>query len=136
MPRLAIAHPTPAARAVAVDGLRELRVGLHVAQLCGMQQQLEQASVALQPLLQKLGGYFGNGGHEHGQAPLALLERIDSILRAVCASTATAATAASGASAATVSAADEVRPQAAAVLASMRRDLFPRAAAYQPEIAS
>lgn len=124
MPRLAIAHPTPAARAVAVDGLRELRVGLHVAQLCGMQQQLEQAGVALQPLLQKLGGYFGNGGHEHGQAPLALLERIDSTLRAVCASTATA------------SAADAARPQAAAVLASMRRDLFPRAAAYQPEIAS
>jgi hypothetical protein len=28
------------------------------------------------------------------------------------------------------------RSQAAAALASMRRDLFPRAAAYQPEIAS
>lgn len=118
MPRLAIAHPTPEARAVAVDGLRELRVGLHVAQLCGMQQQLEQAGVALRPLLQKLGGYFGNGGHAHGQAPAALLERIDSTLRAVC------------------TLAGEVRPQAAAVLASMRRDLFPRAAAYQPEIAS
>nr|WP_315252163.1 FUSC family protein [uncultured Duganella sp.] len=118
MPRLAIAHPTPEARAVAVDGLRELRVGLHVAQLCGMQQQLEQAGVALRPLLQKLGGYFGNGGHAHGQAPAALLERIDSTLRAVC------------------TLAGEARPQAAAVLASMRRDLFPSAAAYQPEIAS
>lgn len=131
MPRLAIAHPTPEARAVAVDGLRELRVGLHVAQLCAMCQQLEQAGVALQPLLQKLGGYFGDGGHAHGQAPAALLERIDSTLRAVCASTA----ASIGASA-SASSADEVRPQAAAALASMRRDLFPRAAAYQPEIAS
>lgn len=120
MPRLAIAHPTPEARAVAVDGLRELRVGLHVAQLCAMRQQLEQAGVALQPLLQKLNGYFGNGGHTHGQAPAPLLDRIDGTLRAVCAAAAVG----------------EARPQAAAVLASMRRDLFPRAAAYQPEIAS
>jgi uncharacterized membrane protein YccC len=118
MPRLAIAHPTPEARAVAVEGLRELRVGLHVAQLCSMQQQLAQAGVALQPLLHKLGGYFGNGGHEHGRAPAALLDRIDSTLRAACA--------ASG----------DAGQQAAAVLASMRRDLFPGAAAYQPEIAS
>ncbi|WP_343731735.1 FUSC family protein [Duganella sp.] len=119
MPRLAIAHPTPEARAVAVDGLRELRVGLHTAQLCGLQQQLEQAGVPLRPLLQKLGAHFGNGGHEHGQAPAALLEKLDSTLRAVCAA-----------------AAGEARLQAAAALASMRRDLFPRAAAYRPEIAS
>jgi hypothetical protein len=131
MPRLAIAHPTPEARAVAVDGLRELRVGLHVAQLCAMCQQLEQAGVVLHPLLQKLGSYFGDGGHAHGQAPAALLERIDSTLRAVCAST--AAPIGAGASAPS---ADEMRSQAAAALASMRRDLFPRAAAYQPEIAS
>jgi uncharacterized membrane protein YccC len=121
MPRLAIAHPTPEARAVAVDGLRELRVGLHVAQLCGLQQSLEQAGVTLQPLMRTLGGYFGSGGHAHGQAPAALLERLDGTLRAVCAATASVAA--------------EARPQAAAALASMRRDLFPRAAAYQPEIA-
>lgn len=120
MPRLAIAHPTPEARALAVDGLRELRVGLHVAQLCGMRQTLEQAGVTLQPLMQNLGGYFGSGSSNHGQAPAALLERIDGTLRAVCAA----------------GAADANRAQAAAALASMRRDLFPRAAAYQPEIAS
>jgi len=123
MPRLAIAHPTPEARALAVDGLRELRVGLYVAQLCGLRQTLEQAGVTLQPLMQKLGGYFGSGSSSHGQAPAALLERLDGTLRAVC-----AADAASGIAAA--------RPQAAAALASMRRDLFPRAAAYQPEMAS
>lgn len=119
MPRLAVAHPTPAARAVAVDGLRELRAGIHVAQLCDMEPKLAQAGVALRPLLDSLAGYFGSGGHTHGQAPASLLERLDSTLRAVCAA-----------------AAGEARPQAAAVLASMRRDLFPRAAAYQPEIAS
>jgi hypothetical protein len=118
MPRLAIAHPTPEARAVAVDGLRELRVGLHVAQLCGLQQALEQAGVALRPLLQNIGAHFGSG-HEHGQAPAALLEKLDVTLRAVCATSI-----------------GEARQQAAAALASMRRDLFPRAAPYQPEIAS
>ncbi len=122
MPRLAIAHPTPEARALAVDGLRELRVGLHVAQLCGLRQTLEQAGVTLQPLMQKLGGYFGSGSASHGQAPAALLERIDGTLRAVCAAGGIGI--------------DAARPQAVAALASMRRDLFPRAAAYQPEIAS
>jgi len=121
MPRLAIAHPTPEERAVAVEGLRELRVGLHVAQLCGLQQPLERAGVKLRPLLQNLGAHFGNGGHEHGKAPAALLEKIDIALRAVCAATTTVG---------------EARPLAAAALASMRRDLFPGAAAYQPEIAS
>jgi uncharacterized membrane protein YccC len=125
MPRLAVAHPTPEARAVAVDGLRELRVGLHTAQLCGLQPALEQGGVALHPLLQKLGAYFEGSEHRHGQAPASLLEKLDSTLRAVCASGASSA-----------SSAGEARQQAAAALASMRRDLFPRAAAYQPEIAS
>lgn len=119
MPRLAVAHPTPQARAVAVDGLRELRVGLHTAQLCGLQPVLEQAGVALRPLLQRLGAYFEGSEHRHGQAPAALLDKLDGTLRAVCAT-----------------GAGEARQQAAAALASMRRDLFPRAAAYQPEIAS
>jgi hypothetical protein len=72
-------------------------------------------------LLDKLASHFGSGGHEHGQAPATLLEGLDQTLRAVCTAANTAG---------------EARPQAAAVLASMRRDLFPRAAAYQPEIAS
>ena len=122
MPRLAVAHPTPEARAVAVDGLRELRVGLHTAQLCGLQPALEQGGVALGPLLQKLGAYFEGSEHRHGHAPASLLEKLDGTLRAVCAISAGSA--------------GEARQQAAAALASMRRDLFPRAAAYQPEIAS
>ena len=120
MPRLAVAHPTPEARAVAIEALRELRVGLHIAQLRGLQQPLEQAGVALLPLLQKLGSHFGAAA-AGGAAPPALLERLDNTLRAVCATAATTA--------------GEARPLAAAALASMRRDLFPRAAAYQPEIA-
>ncbi|MYM21060.1 FUSC family protein [Duganella sp. FT135W] len=124
MPRLAVSHPTPEERAVAVDGLRELRVGLHTAQLCGLQPLLEQGGVSLRPLLQKLGVYFGGSEHGHGKAPAVLLEKLDSTLRAVCAAAGTAADAGAA------------RQQAAAALASMRRDLFPRAAAYQPEIAS
>lgn len=137
MPRLAIAHPTPEARAVAVDGLRELRVGLHVAQLCGLRQPLEQAGVTLQPLMQKLGRYFGSSAIGHGQAPAALLERLDGTLRAVCAAGVNgAADAAADAAAGADGGIGAARSQAAAALASMRRDLFPRAAAYQPEIAS
>jgi uncharacterized membrane protein YccC len=122
MPRLAVAHPTPEARAVAIEALRELRVGLHIAQLRGLQQQLEQAGVALRPLLQKLGSHFGGAMDGAVAAPTSLLERLDATLRAVCAA---GGTSAGGA-----------RPLAAAALASMRRDLFPGAAAYQPEIAS
>jgi uncharacterized membrane protein YccC len=125
MPRLAVAHPTPEAHAAALAALRELRVGLHIAQLRGMQRQLEQAGVALRPLLQKLGGYFGRGASDAAgvdassassspSASPALLAQLDATLRAVCA------------------AAGDARPLAAAALASMRRDLFPGAAAYQP----
>lgn len=121
MPRLAAAHPTPEARAVAIEGLRELCVGLRIAQLRGLQQQLEQAGIALRPLLHKLGSHFSTGS-VGSAAPAALLERLDGTLRDVCAATA-----------------GEARPLAAAALASLRCDLFPRAAAYQPvtvEIAS
>jgi uncharacterized membrane protein YccC len=117
LPRLAVADPAPAARAAALDAVRELRVGLHVAQLRGMQRQLEQGGVALGPLMRQLGGYFGAATPTREAdavvAP-ALLERLDAALRAVCAS-------AAGAS----------RPVAIAALASMRRDLFPRAPVYQ-----
>jgi uncharacterized membrane protein YccC len=117
LPRLAVADPAPAARAAALDAVRELRVGLHVAQLRGMQRQLEQGGVALGPLLRQLGGYFGAATPTREAdavvAP-ALLERLDAALRAVCAS-------AAGAS----------RSVAIAALASMRRDLFPRAPVYQ-----
>jgi hypothetical protein len=47
-------------------------------------------------------------------ASTALLAQLDATLRAVCA------------------AAGDTRPLAAAALASMRRDLFPGAAPYQP----
>lgn len=113
MPRLTLARSTPEARAAAVEALRELRVGLHIAHLRAMQQQLEQAGVTLQPLLRKLASHF-SASPAHAAPSPALLERIDGTLRAVCAAAAGAA-----------------RPQAAAVLASMRRDLFPRAAPYQ-----
>jgi uncharacterized membrane protein YccC len=112
LPRLAVAQSPPNERAASLEALRELRVGLHIAQLQGLQKQLEQAGVALRPLMEKLGRHFGKGP-DGGHAPPVLLERLDATLRAVCA------------------AASEARPAAATALASMRRDLFPRAAAYQ-----
>jgi uncharacterized membrane protein YccC len=118
MPRLAIAHPTPEARAAAVDTLRELRVGLHITQLRGMQAQLEAAGVPLQALLQRVARYVG--ARAGGSAGPALLEGLDATLRRVCAAELGG---------------NEGRAAgalAAAALASMRRDLFPRAASYQP----
>ncbi|HEY0062532.1 MAG TPA: FUSC family protein [Telluria sp.] len=116
MPRLAEVHAAPEDRATAIEALRELRVGLHVAQLRTMQRQLEQAGVALQPLLRKLASHFGGSG-AGGPAPAALLARIDRTLRAVCAT-----------------AGGDARPLAAAALASMRRDLFPGASPYRPTL--
>ncbi|WP_229257215.1 FUSC family protein, partial [Duganella callida] len=83
MPRLAVVHPTPEARAKEIDGLRELRVGIHIAQLCELQPALERAGVTLRPLMRKLEDYFGGGAH--GQAPAELLARLDGTLRGVCA---------------------------------------------------
>ena len=114
MPRLADAKATPAARAGALETLRELRIGLHIAQLRGMQAQLDAAGVALRPLLRTVGSHFGSAA-AGSPAPAALLAQLDASLRAVCAS-----------------AAGTARDPAAAALASMRRDLFPRAADYQP----
>ncbi|NGZ86202.1 FUSC family protein [Duganella aceris] len=165
MPRLAMAQPAPEAHAVALEALRELRVGLHIAQLRGMQWQLEQAGVALRPLLQKLAGYFGHGASDAAAtassappvpsapptsaspaapaSPAAAASPAAPGSPAAPASPVAAASAASAASTALLAqldatlravcgAAGDTRPLAAAALASMRRDLFPGAALYQP----
>jgi uncharacterized membrane protein YccC len=131
MPRLALAKAAPDVRAAALENIRELRVGLHIAQLRGLAAQLEPRGVPLAPLLDGLAAHFGasraagsgaktgtNTGTNTGpQAGQGLLTRLDGTLRAVCRS------------------ADDggnCRATAAAALASMRRDLFPHAASYQP----
>ena len=112
MPRLAIGKPVADAGASAAEAMRELRIGLHIAQLRTLESQLAHAGVALRPLLQGLGSHFR--ASPVSDAASALLTCLDSTLRAVCAATAGAA-----------------RLQAAAALASMRRDLFPGAPSYQ-----
>jgi hypothetical protein len=125
MPRLALAKAAPAVRADALEAMRELRVGLHIAQLRGLAPQLEPRGVPLAGLLDRLAAHFGGTPASRPNAapsadscagPVApLLAQIDDTLRAVC-------RAADG----------EARATAAAALASMRRDLFPRAESYQP----
>ncbi len=111
MPRLALAKAEPGTRARTLETMRELRAGLHIAQLRGLAPQMAGAGVALRPLLEQLGTHVG-GRHEPG-----LLAQIDATLRAVC-------RAMEG----------EARQLAAAALASMRRDLFPRAEAFEPAV--
>lgn len=134
LPRLTMAAPAPLARAAATGALRELRVGLQVAQLLRSRQALAQGGVALAPLMAQLAGHFDAAGRRRqavaavaiqpfaaGADPMApaaapalpLLELLDATLRSVCAS------------------AGGARPLAAAALASMRRDLFPQAPAYR-----
>lgn len=112
MPRLALAGAAPQVRADALEAMRELRAGLHIAQLRGLAPQLEPAGVPLRGLLERVAAHFD------GARPAArsgLLAQLDGTLRAVCRD-----------------AEGEARVLAAAALASMRRDLFPRAPSYDP----
>jgi len=127
MPRLALAKAAPDVRAAALENIRELRVGLHIAQLRGLAAQLEPRGVPLAPLLDGLAAHFGasraagswarTGANTGPQAGQGLLARLDGTLRAVCRSAGDGG---------------NCRATAAAALASMRRDLFPHAASYQP----
>jgi uncharacterized membrane protein YccC len=124
MPRLALAKAAPEVRAAALENIRELRMGLHIAQLRGLAPQLEPRGVPLAGLLERLAVHFGGPGvaradaragvHSEVHTHPGLLAQLDATLRAVCRS-----------------ADGNDRATAAAALASMRRDLFPRAASYQ-----
>ncbi|MBB3225149.1 FUSC family protein [Pseudoduganella umbonata] len=123
MPRLALAKAAPEVRAAALENIRELRVGLHIAQLRGLAPQLEPRGVPLAALLQQLAAHFAGASAARtgsgSSAAHGLLAQLDATLRAVCRS---AGGQGDGKEQAT----------AAAALASMRRDLFPHAASYQP----
>ena len=112
-PRLAMAGPGQDAQAV--GALTDLRVGLNVAQLRSLQRALAGDGVQLAALMRLLAEHYRRPAAAGGAAAPALLAAIDTMLRAVCAS-----------------ATGPVRPQAVAALASLRRDLFPAAACYQP----
>lgn len=128
-PRLAIDGPQ--ADLSAVDALGDLRIGLNMAQLRELQLRLQRNGVSLQPLMAHLATHFRTRqtGEVSGAvaaavyAPLpaapALLEVIDAALRAVCAAPRPAA-----------DMTDADVETAVTSLASLRRDLFPDAPAY------
>lgn len=137
-PRLAIDGPR--ADLSAVDALGDLRIGLNMAQLRELQPRLQQHGVSLRPLMGHLATHFRT--RQTGEvsdavasavyAPLpaapALLEAIDAALRAVC-----TVSAAHGLpqSTATPSMTDADFETAVTSLASLRRDLFSAAPAYE-----
>jgi uncharacterized membrane protein YccC len=112
-PRLAMSGPRHDLNAV--DALADLRVGLSMVQLRSLQPALDKHGVPLAPLMQQLAQHFrGARAAPAGEAP-ALLDAIDAMLRSVC-----------------LAAIGAARPPAVAALASLRRDLFPRAPLYRP----
>ncbi|WP_312440385.1 FUSC family protein [Janthinobacterium sp.] len=112
IPRMTLAHLSPESHAEAIGELRELRAGLHVAELREQQKALDQFGVSLQPLFEQLEMHFKR--NSSGALP-SLLNHLDAALRAVC-----------------LHANGQAGLLAVTTLASMRRDLFPRATAYQP----
>ncbi len=114
MPRLALAGAAPAVRADALETMRELRAGLHIAQLRALAPRLEPAGVPLGRLFDRVAAHFDTRAGNNSHA--GLLAQLDGTLRAVC-------RVAEG----------DARTTAAAALASMRRDLFPRAPSYEPQ---
>jgi uncharacterized membrane protein YccC len=112
-PRLAMTDPTQDVSAV--DALRDLRIGLNIAQLRQLQPALEQGGVSSRLLMQRLSAHFRRQGAGGLAAEPALLDCLDTMLRAVCAY-----------------AGGTERQQGASALASLRRDLFPAAIAYHP----
>ncbi|QBE61717.1 FUSC family protein [Pseudoduganella lutea] len=116
MPRLALAKAAPEVRAAALENMRELRVGLHIAQLRGLGARLEPAGVPLRALLDQVAAHFSLAASSRD----SLLAQLDTTLRAVCRAVEGHALD------------DTMRATAAAALASMRRDLFPHAAPYEP----
>jgi hypothetical protein len=112
-PRLAMAGPQQDLSAV--DALGDLRIGLNMAQLRRVQSQLEKDGVSPQPLMQELSEHFRNRPAQPDTAEPSLLERLDALLRDVCAAAPSAA-----------------QREAVAALAGIRRDIFPDAPPYQP----
>lgn len=110
-PRLAQAGPRD--DFAAVDALGDLRLGLNMAHLRAVEPQLRRDGIAVRPLVRQVAAHF----RERPAGPLSaepgLLERIDGLLRQVCAADR-----------------NPRQQEAVASLVSIRRDLFPRAAPY------
>jgi uncharacterized membrane protein YccC len=119
-PRLALAGKDQNLQAV--DALRDLRIGLNMTLLQSVRARLGRGEAAVGPLMKQLSRHFalrpgGDAGCER-----SLLDTLDNALRAICAGERDAAQR------------SDARREALAALTGMRRDLFPKAAAYQPSL--
>jgi uncharacterized membrane protein YccC len=103
----------------AVDALRDLRVGLNMTLLQGVRARLGHADAAVAPLMKQLARHFAALPKAGKAYEPGLLTNIDDALRAVSGHENGAA---------------EVRSEALAALTGMRRDLFPNAAPYEPDL--
>jgi uncharacterized membrane protein YccC len=116
-PRLAAAATQPNADDLqAVDALRDLRIGLNMTLLQDVRPRLGHANATIAPLMKGLARYFSLRPQADGETETRLLSSVDQALRAVCAHE---------------HGEDAPRAEALAALTGLRRDLFPKAAAYQ-----
>lgn len=111
-PRLSLAGPQQDLNAV--DALGDLRLGLNMTQLRRVEPRLQQDGISIRPLMQQLSEHFRDRPAAPAAIEPALLDRLDGLLHEVCATQQSA----------------EQR-EAVAALVSIRRDLFPAAAAYR-----
>jgi uncharacterized membrane protein YccC len=112
-PRLALAGPQQDLQAA--DALRDLRIGLNMAQLQSVRGKLGPSEASLWPLMEHLSQYFEARPAVDHAGEQRLLTSLDNALRSVSAAEPSPA-----------------QREALAALAGTRRDLFPDAAAYQP----
>lgn len=118
-PRLALAATQD--NLEAVDALRDLRIGLNMTLLQDLRARLGRADAALAPLMRALSHHFAQRPQVDAVGEAGLLATLDNSLRAVCAQADSRARTA-----------DDASGEALAALTGLRRDLFPRAAAYEP----
>ncbi|MFK3739035.1 FUSC family protein [Massilia sp. TN1-12] len=117
-PRLAQAaraNPESLQDLQARDALRDLRIGLNMTLLQNVRAQLGRGEAALGPLMAQLSRHFAHMPSVDEEGETRLLDALDNALRAICDGTR-----------------DAFQREALAALTGMRRDLFPKAAPYQP----
>jgi uncharacterized membrane protein YccC len=116
-PRLALAGKDQDLQAV--DALRDLRIGLNMTLLHSVRAQLGRGDAAVGPLMKQLSRHFALRPKVDAGCERNLLDTLDNALRAICAGPR-----------------DTAQREALAALTGMRRDLFPKAAAYVPALAT
>ena len=114
-PRLALAGKDQDLQAV--DALRDLRIGLNMTLLQSVRDQLGRGDAAVGPLMKQLSRHFALRPTVDAGCERSLLDTLDNALRAICAGPH-----------------DPAQREALAALTGMRRDLFPKAAAYAPAL--